>query len=289
LKGLPGEERMLVRAVDGLVPRMDGQVLEVGADGTAREAGGLVCKRVAASPAGGGLCLALSKNGTSYEGIVFDRRYEPRLRFPIVGVPDRARISRDGRLAGFTTFDEGSSQGYFASTSGFSVDTRIVDMRSGKTALRLSLDDLEVTRRGERFAPVDTEFWGVTFAAGTRFYATMAADFVHYLIEGDVRTRRAHVIASHVECPALSPDGTRIAYKRRIKYTNTWRFHVLDLRSGRDVALAETRSIDDQPEWWGDDRIVYSDDRRVFAAPADGSGEPERLAAAATSPTLLDR
>jgi hypothetical protein len=115
----------------------------------------------------------------------------------------------------------------------------------------------------------------------------MATGVTHYLIRGAVGSGQARVIARRVECPALSPDGTRIAYKRRIPYTTTWRLHVLHLATGRDVRLPERRSIDDQPEWWGDDRIAYSDDRSVFVVPADGSGRVRRIAAHATSPTYL--
>jgi hypothetical protein len=115
----------------------------------------------------------------------------------------------------------------------------------------------------------------------------MATNLAHYLIQGDVKSGRLRVVGRHIECPSLSPDRRHIAYKRRIRYTNRWRLHVLDLRTGRHVALAERRSIDDQPEWLGNDHVVYSDDRSTFIVPADGSRHVERLAAHATSPTFL--
>jgi hypothetical protein len=37
------------------------------------------------------------------------------------------------------------------------------------------------------------------------------------------------VIHDNVECPSLSPDGTRIGYKRLIDDRGHWGFHVLDL------------------------------------------------------------
>jgi hypothetical protein len=282
----PAGARMLVRVADPLTPRMDGPVyeLDTGAS-TSRRAGRLRCKRVAASPTGGGLCLALSGDGKTYEGIVFDAAYAPRRHFRIDGVPDRARVSPDGRLGAFTAFDAGSSRGYFADLSGFSVSTRVVDMRTGRALLDLG-EELAVVRGDRSFRPGDAQYWGVTFTGGDRFLATMATSFAHYLIEGDVSARRARVIGRRVECPAVSPDGRRVAYKRRIGYSNRWRLHVRDLRTGRDVALAERRSIDDQPEWWGDDLVLYSDDRSVFVVPADGSGSPRLVARHATSATL---
>jgi hypothetical protein len=283
---MPGGRTVLARAADRLIPRADGAVFELGRAEGQRKAGSLRCKQLHVSPAGRGLCLALSGNGVDYEGVVFDRAFEPVRRFAIAGVPDRARVSRDGRYGAFTTFNRGSSRGYFANAEDFSTDTRIVDMATGEAVLRLT-DQLEVTRAGRRVPTGDAQFWGVTFADGDRFYATMARQFRHLLIEGDARTGRARVLRGEVECPSLSPDGTRIAYKRRIRYTNRWRFHVLDLSSGEDVALAEHRSIDDQPEWLGDDRIVYSDDRSLFTVPADGGGEPELLARHAASPAAV--
>jgi hypothetical protein len=286
-RDMPAGTHMLVRAVDGLAPRMDGRVYEVSAAG-ARRAGRLICKQVHTSVAGPGLCMVLSGDGYRYEGVIFDHVYERRASFGIAGVPDRARVSADGRYGAYTSFDRGSAGGYFADANDFSTDTRIVDMRSGRPILQLS-DRLDITRHGRPFKRRHAQFWGVTFGHDGRFYATMATDFVHFLIEGDVHTRKARVIGRGVECPSLSPDGHRIAYKRRIRYTNEWRFHVLDLRSGSDVVLAEPHSVDDQPEWLDDERIVYSDDRDVFTVPADGSGEVERLVESAASPAALTK
>ncbi|HYI98755.1 MAG TPA: hypothetical protein VEX36_03615 [Thermoleophilaceae bacterium] len=280
----PGSE-LLVRAVDPDHPRLNGRAYrtEIAPGATPAAAGGLACERVYASGAGGGLCLAVKRNGFSYEGLIFDRDFRRRARFPVPGVPDRARVSADGRYGAFTTFLSGHT--YSAGVRQFSTHTAIVDMRGGEYLLRL--DELDVERDGEPFEHADANFWGVTFAGGDRFYATLGTGGEHYLLEGRIGTRRARIVRDHVECPSLSPDGRRIAYKRRIGNQDRWRLHVLDLRSGRDVALAERRSIDDQPEWLDDDHVVYSDDRSVFAVPADGGGRPQRLIARASSPVSL--
>jgi hypothetical protein len=276
------ERPLLVRAVDERVPRSDGLLRTISPDGVTR-AIGLRCKRVHVSPAGIGLCLQTADNGLDYQGVVFGPDFRPLRRFRVPGVPDRARVAPDGRHAAYTSFDANGEQGYFETNGPFSTYTRIVDTRTGKVVLRL--EDLRLSRAGKPFEPARRELWGVTFARDGRYYATVAAGGGHYLIEGRLGSSRARVLRERTECPSLSPDGTRIAYKRRIGDTNRWRLHVLDLRSDRDWPLAESRSIDDQPEWLDDDTIVYSDDRAVFAVPADGGGVPRRLAAAATSPS----
>jgi hypothetical protein len=280
----PGRE-LLVRAVDDANPRLNGRLYRVAlAPGEQpRQAGDLACERVHENAAGAGLCLAAERHGFDYEGIVYGPNRRARRRFSIPGVPDRARVSPDGRYAGFTAFLSGHT--YSAGVRSFATHTAIVDLRAGEPLF--SLDELELTRAGEPFERADANFWGVAFADGDRFYATLGSGGRHYLLEGRVSTRRAQVIGERIECPSPSPDGRRIAYKRRIGKQDRWRLHVLDLDSGRDVALAERRSIDDQPEWLDDEHVVYSDDRHVYAVPADGSGRPQRLVARASSPVAL--
>jgi len=280
----PGGE-LLVRAVDYDNERLNGRLYraELAPDAEPVGAGDLACERVYENASGDGICLAAKRHGFDYEAVVYGTGQRPRHRFSVPGVPDRARVSPDGRYAGLTTFLSGHT--YSAGVRSFETHTAIVDMLAGKSLF--DLHELAVTRDGEPFERADANLWGVAFADGDRFYATLGSGGRHYLIEARVSTRRARVIGEHIECPSPSPDGTRIAYKRRIGKQDRWRLHVRDLASGRDVALAERRSIDDQPEWLGDDTIVYSDDRNVYAVPADGSGRPHRVIARASSPVAL--
>jgi hypothetical protein len=123
-------------------------------------------------------------------------------------------------------------------TGRVSTFTALIDMTSGDVVT--DLEQFEITRDGKRFDSIAFNFWGITFAGDERrFYATLSTRGRFYLIEGDVVTRRGRVIADGVECPSLSPDETRIAFKRR--RGNEWRLHVLDLETGRETPLAETR------------------------------------------------
>ena len=83
----------------------------------------------------------------------------------------------------------------------------------------------------------DRNYWGLTFAAdGDTFYATMATGKQTWLIKGSISKQTAHTIHDNVECPSLSPDGTRIGYKKAVGHNPTvWRFHVLDLATGKET------------------------------------------------------
>ncbi len=61
----------------------------------------------------------------------------------------------------------------------------------------------------------------------------------------------------------------------------------------RVTPLAETRSIDDQPEWLDNTTVAYTLQRSdgindIWSLPADGSGTPHLLVPGANSPALID-
>jgi hypothetical protein len=256
----------------------------------ARLAPALRCERVHMA-AGRGVCLAAQRGFvTSYRAVLFDRDFRTGAVLPLAGAPSRVQVSPDGRLAGTTVFVTGHSY----NVGGFSTRTSIVDLESGGWRVE-DLESFAVTRDGRPFQSPDFNFWGVTFARdGKTFYATLGTGNETLLGRGDVGARTFEVIAAEVECPSLSPDGTRVAFKHRsggITSAVSWRLHVLDLASGARHALAETRSVDDQVQWLDDATVLYAlpSDRPGAAGtdqwvvPADGSGAPRLLVEGAYS------
>jgi hypothetical protein len=262
---------------------------ELGAAGSAeRHRSGLSCDRVHFA-AGQGICVVRGA-GLLNESTVklLDERLHVVADVKVPGVPSRARISPDGRLAAVTTFVTGHS---YATPGQFSTAATLIDVRSGKV-----ITDLEhfvtLDRRGARVTARDRNYWGITFARdGHTFYATVAYGGETHLIRGDVRTRRARIIHDNVECPSLSPDGTRIGYKKLVSAgagsPKIWHFTVLDLETLRETQLAEPAPRDDQIEWLDDDHVLYANGEEIWTVPADGSGASQRYLPAADSPAVV--
>jgi hypothetical protein len=286
--GAPTEiagSQLMVRAVDRQNPLANGRVFVV-KDGHPRQLAGpeLDCERVYYA-GGRGLCLSTAETDSGYEATIFDSSLGTLYTLPLGGVPSRARVSADGRYGAMTAFVNGHA---YLENGGYSTETTIVDMNTGE--LVGNLESFKVTKDGKPFHAVDFNFWGVTFAADpNRFYATLRSHGHYYLVEGDVAARTMRVIHNHVECPSLSPDGTRIGYKSRIGQQNLWRLKVLDLATMKEHPVAETRPIDDQVEWLNDETLVYSNSFDVYTVPADGGGEPRLVVHNASSPVSLKK
>jgi hypothetical protein len=87
-----------------------------------------------------------------------------------------------------------------------------------------------------------------------------------------------------------------VAYKKNgNRARGDWRLAVLDLATGKETALAEDRSVDDQVEWLDDSRIMFgmagegskAAETNVWVVAADGSGAPTLLIPNAWSPAVV--
>ncbi|MFF8865152.1 TolB family protein [Streptomyces sp. NPDC015139] len=262
-----------------------------GDPGSGRTAASLKCARFYAA-AGTGVCLQ-SVPGVlkqSNRALLLDAGLRTVRTFPLAGNPSRARVSPSGRFAAWTVFVSGESY----SSAFFSTRTSILDTRTMR--LTPSLETFAVVKDGKPYHASDVNFWGVTFAADDdTFYATLNTANRTYLVRGSLSRRTVTTLVQNVECPSLSPDGTRVAFKKRIlSRTNLWHEYVLDLRTLRETALAERHSVDDQATWLDDHTLAYAlpSDGKVgssdlWSVPADGSGTPRLLIAGASSPAPL--
>ncbi|MFB7170974.1 TolB family protein [Streptomyces sp. NPDC056254] len=261
-----------------------------GAPGRDRTVSGVACLRFHAA-GGTGICLQADKGAVQdrYRAVVLDARLEEVSARPLAGIPTRARVSPGGHLAAWTVFVGGDS---YAGTD-FSTRTSVLDLRTGR--FDASLEDFTVHKDGKPYRSADVNFWGVTFAADERtFYATMATGGRTHLVRGDLVERAVTTLRENAECPSLSPDGTRVVFKKRVAGRPAeapWRLHVLDLASGGETPLAEERSVDDQVVWKDRGTVVYSlpgdFGADLYSVPADGSGAPARLMDSALAPAFL--
>ena len=229
-----------------------------------------------------------------FAATLFDARTFGALgKVPVKGLPSRARVAVNGKIAASTVFTSG--HGY--DSVSFSTQTLLIDIASSQ--IIADVETFSVQRDGKPLKNKDFNFWGVTFSPDSQyFYATLSTQRQHLLVKGDIAARSAVVIHENVECPSLSPDGKRIAYKKRLNRPGNvvWQLHVLDLASGKDQPLAEKRSVDDQLEWLDDDFLLYTlPDSETRATPVtnvwrigvDGNTPAELFLKNAFSPAVV--
>lgn len=252
---------------------------------------GTLCDRVYAR-ADSAICLVARRGAvTTYRSEILGSDWKPVHDEPLAGLPSRARMSPDASLTATTTFVFGD-----AYTNPGQFSTRTIIMRPGGQQVA----DIETYRlivNGRTLTATDRNMWGVTFLDDNTFYATAASGGKTWLVRGDIATHTLTSIRQDTECPSLSPDHTRIAFKKRGNLpAGHWRLSVYDLRTGETTELAEASSVDDQVEWMNNSTILYGLPRTasngaatsdVWQVPADGTGAPKVLVPDAWSPSVV--
>jgi hypothetical protein len=146
------------------------------------------------------------------------------------------------------------------------------------------------------FRSRDFNFWGVTFGRDSSlFYASLRTGGATYLVRGDLSSRQLTVLQENVECPSLSPDNRRLAFKKHVgPDPGVWRLAVVDVPTMQEHLIAgESRSIDDQVEWLDDQHLLYSVPRRttsitdVWSVPVDGDAPARLFLPQAESPIVI--
>ncbi|GAA1609489.1 PD40 domain-containing protein [Kribbella sancticallisti] len=266
-----------------------GKVAAVSAGASAdapRKVGSLQCDRFATAR-GTGICLRTKPGSLPpvSEMLVLGADLQVRHRETLPGTPSRARVSPDGRIVSWTLFVSGDS---YAAT-GFSTRSGLYEVATGR--LVKSVEELPVFVDGRRYFAADANYWGITFGAdGNRFYVTLGSKGKTHLIEADYRNYRGTAILENAECPSLSPDGRRVAFKQK-NADGSWRLAVLDLASRRVTHPAEGRHVDDQPLWRGNTTLLYSlrrDDNAsdIWSTPITPTGTPSLVVPDAASPAV---
>jgi len=240
--------------------------------------------------AGKGICLSREIQFVSARTVatIVDEKFRPLSSVRIDGIPTRARISPDGRYGAFTVFVLGHSY----AAANLSTATLLLDMGTGSTIA--NLEEFKVFQNGKLIQSPDFNYWGVTFQHDSNFfYATLRTGGVNYLVHGDIKAATVTITYKGVECPSLSPDETRIAFKKMIS-RGKWRLTVLNLATFEEISLAETGSVDDQPEWLDNGHVLYGmapatmpPFMNIMVVPADGSGHSRVFAKGASSPAVV--
>lgn len=254
----------------------------------------VTCDRIDAA-ANTQMCLTIDRGVvTTFTATLYDAHWQPVQTWPLPGVPSRTRFSDDGRYVAFSAFITGESY----ATVGFSISTRIAAL-DGRDAAEetVDLEDFALTVAGAPVTSVDRNFWGVTFTPDDNtFYATAASNGQTWLVRGDLAARTLVAVRGNAECPFLSPDGTRIAYKTRPagSAAGDWAVAVLDLSTNVETVLPGSRSVDDQVEWLDNSTLLFGlprtdspGDSDIWSIEADGQAQPRLFIEHAWSPSVV--
>ncbi len=192
----------------------------------------------------------------------------------------RARISPDAQYAAWTNFADGDS--YQASPgSSFSTDTWISALQANpkKTPLLktgantttttatspapdstvFNLNTWVLSYKQKTVSAPDLNYWGVSFDPNNSQHFVVTASFggKQYLAQGDVMSKQLTVLLEGVECPSFSPDGKRIAFKKRISPIR-WAPAVLDVKTLQTTVFDYLDySVDDQIDWLDAQTLLY--------------------------------
>lgn len=255
------------------------------AGGGARTPTELTCQRFYVA-GGTSVCLKLAGPGPSYAAEV-SREGKVVKTIALPGIPSRAKVSKSGNVVSWTSFVTGDS---YSVPGGFSTRTGFFDVRTGATAE--SLEHFAATVEGAPLTARDVNYWGLTVGSDDNtFYATLASGGFTWLVKGDLAAKTVTSLRRDAECPSLSPDGTKVAYKKRIGRLGPWDLAVLDLATNTEKRLPGTAGIDDQATWLSENELAFAavpKDAKlpaVHVAPADGSQPAKVLIPDATSPS----
>jgi hypothetical protein len=259
------------------------RVTLVGIEGTGgRKATALRCQR-SHFVARRGLCLGsvtpsqvggMVVGQSGYVATITGPGFRARRRLALPGLPLWARVSPDGRIGAASVEGEHESP----------TETILIDMNRGRIVSELGR--FPVDWEGRRPLAGDVAISCLTFAGRAgRFYVSLGDEDRSYLAQGSLGSGRLRVIRENADCPSVSPDDRRLAYRKRVD--GRWQLRILELSTGRETALREARPVDDQVEWLDGRQILYAIGSDLWVVATDGSASPRIFVAGARSPAVV--
>lgn len=206
---------------------------------------------------------------------------------PLPGVPSRTRVSPGGLVA-TTAFVTGHSY----ATNSFSTETTI---RGADGTDYGNLENYTMTVDGQELTAVDRNVWGVTFESDDKFYATAASGGKTWLMHGSISNRSMTSVLENAECPSISPQRDKVAYKKRSTKLGIvhWDIAVLDLKSMEEIVIPLDEGYDDQIEWLDDQTMIFGlpragtvGDSDIYSIKTDAKALPELFIEHAWSPSV---
>ena len=175
-----------------------------------------------------GVCLTAERGMfTSYGATVFDSDFQTLHRLRLGGLPGRgARHPRRSSRGHHRVRERALLRG--AATS----DTHVVHRPPHWRARAREHGDVHGAARRRHHPGSGLQLLGGHLLRETAIGSTRRSGRAGqtYLIEGNLEPREARVVRGGVECPALSPDNTRVAFKKRtggVISAVTWRLRRL--------------------------------------------------------------
>jgi hypothetical protein len=253
----------------------------------------VACDRIDVSGATASCLRTIPGVATRWEADVLSTTtWKQTAAWGLPGIPSRTRVSPAGDLVGTTSFVTGHSY----ATIGFSTATEI--HRTDGTDLG-NIETWKLTVDGQPFTSTDRNLWGVTFVDDDTFYATAASQSAGktWLMQGSISTKSLTSLGEDAECPSVSPDRTRVAYKKVVGTKagqKVWALAVRDVATGAETLLPATQGLDDQAEWLDDTHLLYGLPRAgvpgttdVYVVGIAAGSTPSVLIPGAWSPSVV--
>lgn len=254
----------------------------------ARELSGIACDRVDAT-AGLTSCMQTVRGiPTTFETRIYTGEAQPATVWPLSGIPSRTRVS-EGGLVATTAFVTGHS---YAADS-FSTETTIKSVDGTDYG---NLEDYSIMVEGRPLTAIDRNVWGVTFVSDTEFYATVASGGATWLVSGNLDRRELVSVIQNAECPSISPDHSRVAYKKRRAGSGLahWDIAILDLHTRKETVIRLESGFDDQLEWLDQETLLFGmpqegtpGDSNVYSIAATADAAPQLFVEHAWSPSVI--